>query len=57
MLTEDRGFSEESARKIEKVYLREKILKYDVVAGGFTLSHGAFMEQKVLRRAAEERKP
>lgn len=53
MLVERHNVTVEEAQKIESVYRREKILKYDVVAGGFTIIHSAFLEPLVLRNAIE----
>lgn len=43
----------EEARTIIDVFLREKVLKIDVVTGNSSLVHGAFWEADVMDRALE----
>ena len=48
------GCDEETATKIARFYIKEKIIKVDKVAGGWTLAHGAFLDADVLERAKNE---
>ena len=39
------------AKHILEVYKREKVIKIDVVNGSWHVTHGAFLDADVLRRA------
>lgn len=47
------GISRADARRVTELYLSKKIraARVDVVAGTVTVTHGAFLERRVIRRA------
>jgi len=46
-------FTEQEARHIYKVFIRENVLRVDKVSGSISLVHGAFWDKKVMVRALE----
>jgi len=44
--------SREEAERVLAVYKKEKLVKFDGVAGSWSFKHGVFGEPDVLRRAA-----
>jgi hypothetical protein len=46
------GLNRAQAERVLARYERDRLVKFDAVAGGFQLKHGAFMDRDVLRRAA-----
>jgi hypothetical protein len=52
-VVEQFNFSQEDATTIYNVYLREKIVNIDAVGGQYRLTHGAFWDKEVMKRALE----
>jgi len=47
------GFDEIDAKRIERVYRKEKLFSFDSVAGGFTMKSGAFWEEYPMNKAVD----
>ena len=45
------GFSAEKSQVIIDFYIKNKLAKFDAHSGGFMVSHGTYLEKKVLEKA------
>lgn len=47
------GCNKAEAKKVMRLYLKERLAKCDAVIGRITVKHGAYLEADVIRRAID----